>query len=83
MYNRLERFLLLSKAIIQHLWFYIVELPLLIRIPIGYASMKIIKDIRYGSKPSNTLDIYPVDSSSQENTKYPVLVFYYGGAWGR
>jgi prenylcysteine alpha-carboxyl methylesterase len=41
-----------------------------------YSSYIVKKDIPYGSKVDTTkLDIYP------QNTKSPVIIFYYGGGW--
>ncbi len=43
----------------------------------------VVKDITYGTKPQNKLDIYrPTQSQKNTTNLTPVVVFFYGGCWG-
>ena len=42
-----------------------------------------IKDISYGKKSHHKLDLHLVHANTNQNEKYKVVLFVYGGAWGR
>ncbi len=42
----------------------------------------VTKNITYGSHRKNKLDVYQPLTTTSNNRKQPVLVFFYGGCWG-
>ncbi len=89
------RFLKISYIVLETIMWNIRIIPFAIRLFYTYYvshSSHIIKNVRYGTRPRNAADIYPVHghgtplssghNSPQSENLSPVVVFVHGGGWG-
>lgn len=73
----LVRFLIMATRLVI---FAVCLLPGFIRVALWYLrSANVKRNIKYGPRPRNYLDLYAPPPSP--DTKHPVLVFISGGAW--
>lgn len=63
-------------------WYVLLLLPAFIKIGFYYmTSLDIVRNIQYGSRPRNFLDIYLPVTPLRSPRKRPVAVFLTGGIW--
>eukprot|EP01118_Nematostelium_gracile_P002255 TRINITY_DN12495_c0_g1_i1.p1 TRINITY_DN12495_c0_g1~~TRINITY_DN12495_c0_g1_i1.p1 ORF type:complete len:221 (+),score=47.16 TRINITY_DN12495_c0_g1_i1:12-674(+) len=76
--HQLRRILLIFGVALHHILFYFKIIPFIYQTIKGnYISKDFEKNISYGSKKHQKLDLYRSKSGNQS----PVVVFIYGGAW--